>query len=284
MFEMKKQVASFLSMAFIVLFFGHCNFKCSWRDVGFIRALFYPPEQDMRGGLPADTSGGVYDHSAFDALLKSYVDDRGAVDYGGLAAGGADRLRSYVDGLAKARPDSLGLYEKLALYINAYNAFTLQLMIDHKGVESIKKIDKAWDRKEWNLGGRTISLNDLEHKWIRGNFAEPRIHFVLVCAAKSCPWLRNEVYVGARLPFQLADQTNRFYSRPDAGYRRNGNIVFLSSIMDWYRNDFVSNAGDLVTYLARTHPDRGERDYLSAHKDDIRLKYMPYSWDLNGSW
>lgn len=267
----------------LVTSIGLCLY-CSYRNIGLVRALFYPPERSMQGSLPADSAGKRFDHADFDRLLRGYVSDRGFVQYGRLADRDAQALDAYVRRLAGADIDSLSFYEKLALYVNAYNAFTLKLMIEHRGVASIRDIPQAWDLKQWNLGGKRISLNELEHDWIRGSFAEPRVHFVLVCAAESCPWLRNEAYSGARLASQFTDQTNRFFSRAEAGYSRLGDRIFLSEIMDWYMNDFTSNAGGLVEYLVRHHPDAAEREYLAANKSRIRIEFSPYSWKINGSW
>ena len=281
---MKRTFFSFVPLMAVLFIFGHCNFKCSYRDIGFVRALFYPPQQDMQGGLPADTPGAVFNHADFDRIVKTYVDTKGHVDYGRLGREGAPALKKYIERLAAVDLDSLGSYERLALYTNAYNAFTLQLMLNHQGVPSIRKIDKAWDRKEWNLGGQVITLNDLEHKWVRVQYDEPRIHFILVCAAISCPWLRNEAYTGRALVRQLTDATNIFYSRPDAGYRREGNTLYLSELMDWYKSDFVSNAGSVVDYIIATHPDASEVAFLKANKDNLKIKFSKYSWDLNGNW
>ncbi len=256
---------------------------CSYREIGLVRVLFYPPERSMTGPFPADTAGDRFDHDVFDRLLRNHVDARGQVNYGTLRQDEAE-LNRYIAGLDAARVDTLGEYEKLALYLNAYNAFTLRLLLNHAGVVSIRKIPNAWDREEWKLSGRTASLNQLEHDWIRGNYAEPRVHFVLVCAARSCPWLRNEAYTGRALVRQLTDQTARFLERPDAGYRREGDTIYVSEILDWYKNDFVSNAGSLVAFVIQHHPLPEESAYLKQNEARIVVQFSPYVWDLNGTW
>ena len=105
--------------------------------------------------------------------------------------------------------DELGRDERLALLINAYNAFTLRLILDHYPVASITDIpaDQRWDAVRWRLAGETYSLNQIEHELVRPNFREPRIHFALVCAAVGCPPLRTEAYTGELLEEQLEGQT-----------------------------------------------------------------------------
>jgi hypothetical protein len=137
----------------------------------------------------------AFDHSMFDTLLGAYVDADGFVDYAGLL-GDAARLDAYLDQLAAAPFDALGRDEKLALLINAYNAFTLRLILDHYPVASIQDIPapERWDAVRWRVGPHTWSLNQIEHEEIRPKFVEPRIHFALVCAAVGCPPLRAEAY------------------------------------------------------------------------------------------
>ena len=124
--------------------------------------------------------------AGFDALLRQHVDEAGLVDYQALREAPA-ALESYVAYLADVDLESGTDAEKLALLINAYNAFTLQLIVEHPGIASIFDIpeDQRWDHVRWNLGGTDYSLNQIEHEIIRPVFDEPRIHWVLVCAAAS---------------------------------------------------------------------------------------------------
>lgn len=149
----------------------------------------------------------------FDALLRTQVDADGLVDYAGLKDAHAE-LDAYIRSLAAAPFEQLGRDEKLALLINAYNAFTLRLVLDHWPLASIRHIPgkRRWDAPRWRLAGETLSLNQIENERIRPRFKEPRIHFALVCAARGCPPLRAEAYTGARLSAQLADQARRVHS------------------------------------------------------------------------
>ena len=229
----------------------------------------------------ASTPGGAsFDHSRFDALLRTHVDADGLVDYGRLKDAEAD-LDSYVGSLAAARFEELGRDEKLALLINAYNAFTLRLVLDHWPLASIRDIPAAqrWDARRWRLAAETLSLNQIEHERIRPKFREPRIHFALVCAARGCPPLRPEAYTGARLEEQLADQARRVHSDgrwfrfdPSTGKLR------LTELYKWYGSDFRQLGASVPDYVALHAPpvsaalDAGQR---------VEVLWMPYDWSLN---
>ena len=150
------------------------------------RSWFYPPE--VRLEERHDTAGtAVFDHSDFDALLSEIVQGVGFVDYAGVQQR-AERLDAYLARLAEAPYDELGRDAKLALWINAYNACTLKLIAERYPLASIKDIPavERWDAVRWTVGGRTLSLNQIEHEQVRAHFREPRIHFALVCASVGC--------------------------------------------------------------------------------------------------
>jgi hypothetical protein len=221
-----------------------------------------------------------FDHSALDLLLKARVDAAGQVDYGGLR-GDSRELDAYLRALATAPLAGLPADEQLALLINAYNAFTLRLILDHHPVASIQDIPagERWQARRFVLAGETLSLDQLEHERIRRQFAEPRIHFALVCAAVGCPPLRTEAYEGSRLAEQLADQTRRVHA--DARWVRFDaatSILHLTRLYDWYGDDFLKQAPSVAEYVAREVPavraalDRGAR---------VRVRWLPYDWSLN---
>jgi hypothetical protein len=171
--------------------------------------------------------------------------------------------------------------EKLALLINAYNAFTLRLVLDHRPVASIEDIPsgKRWDDRRWTLAGETLSLSQIEHERIRPRFREPRVHFALVCAARSCPPLRAEAYVGDRLEGQLADQTRRVHSgerwlRFDPASGR----LDLTRLYDWYGSDFLQAAPSVEEYVAAYAP--AVRAALGAGPR-VTIRWLPYDWSLN---
>jgi len=225
----------------------------SWPSAtSLLRRWLGPPEVSAAEAY-SDAAGGVpFDHSGLDALLRAHVDGKGYVDYEALRREGA-ALDAYLATLASAPFAEMGRDEKLALLINAYNAFTLRLILDHWPVASIQDIPsgKRWDDRRFRLAGETLSLNEVEHERVRPRFREPRIHFALVCAARSCPPLRAEAYVGARLEAQLADQARRVHS--DGRWLRfdpASGTLHLTELYDWYGSDFLQAAPSVEEYVA----------------------------------
>lgn len=229
---------------------------------------------------PPATESEVFDHSALDRLLHKHVDADGWVDYKALADDPA-ALDAYIASLADAPFDKMSRDEKLAYLINAYNAFTLKLILDHYPIKSIKDIPSAkrWDAKRWKLSDGVFSLNQIEHKLIRPRFAEPRIHFALVCAAYSCPKLLNQAYTGARLEEQLHSQTAYAHAHDRwLRFDKAADTLYLTALYNWYGQDFKAQAGSVLVFAARYAPD------LQAAIDagqEPKVKWLKYDWKLN---
>jgi hypothetical protein len=226
------------------------------------------------------TDGPKFDDSALDAMLRKYVDADGWVDYKGLKRDEA-ALDGYIASLGRTPLADLERDEKLALLINAYNAFTLRLILDHYPVDSIKDIAsrKRWKDQRWRIGSLTLSLDEIDHEHIRPKFAEPRIHFALVCAAIGCPKLRNEAYQAARLDEQLEDQARYMHSHDRwFRYEPGAKTVFLTKLYDWYGSDFEQAAGSVLQFAARySMPLREARDKGAKP----RIEWLDYDWKLN---
>jgi len=205
----------------------------------------------------------TFDHSLFDDLLRAHVSRDGLVDYD--AFGRSPEFQLYLAALAEARLDPLAEPERLALWINAYNAYTIELINRHGERESIRNLD------------------EIEQDIIRKRFSVPRIHFALVCAALGCPPLRNEAYVGEELDRQLGDQARAFLVESPEKNRvdpTNG-VVHLSPIFDWYRDDFPVGFAGLGGFLARFHPPGPARDLLQSGR--FQVEFTDYDWSLNQS-
>lgn len=231
---------------------------------------------------PADPAASAEAAVGYDALLRAHVGPLGFVDYDALAADPA-ALSAYVRSLAA--PDLLdgldGLDNdaKLAALINAYNAFTLQLIVQNYGggaasggLKSITDLHggKPWDQKIWDLAGQTVSLNQIEHEMIRKEFpGEPRIHWAVVCAAYSCPPLRAEAYTAKGLEEQLADQERRVLLAGDKRFLdASGPAIRVTKLFEWYGHDF---GDDWRTYVTqRLKPE--EAKYGG---------FLDYDWRLN---
>ena len=226
------------------------------------------------------------DHSAFDTLLRAHVVD-GRVDYDAFQA--AREFPEYLARLARVEPDSLPESERLAFWINVYNAYTIALVNAHGERESIRNINKTaglrlkgpWREELVHVGSRRYHLDNVEHDIIRKQFAEPRIHFALVCAATSCPPLRSEAYVGTRLDAQLDDQARRFLletpdqNRVDVAAR----VVHVSRIFEYYEEDFGGSDAAIGRYIAQFHPAGAARDLLLS--GNFHVVKTAYDWSLN---
>lgn len=227
------------------------------------------------------------DHADFDRLLRQHVNDQGLVDYDAFAS--SSTFDAYLDQLARTDPQRLARADQLALWINAYNAYTIALINRHGERRSIRNINRTlglirgkgpWAERMAVVGGREYTLDEIEHEIIRPQFAEPRIHFALVCAAIGCPPLRQEAYTGGRLNEQLDDQARRFLrgspdkNRVDVAAR----VVTLSRIFDWYGSDFGASPAEIGRYLSR-YFDGAERELLRS--GEFRLRFSDYDWSLN---
>jgi uncharacterized membrane protein YdjX (TVP38/TMEM64 family) len=239
-----------------------------------------PPAVTMSEAYEPDPGPPAFDHSTFDQVLKEFVDHQGRVDYEGLQDN-PQKLNQYIAGLGDADYDALGRNEKLALLINAYNAFVLKLVIEHYPLDSIRDIpgSNLWTHKRWNVGDKTWSLDDIEHREIRTHFEEPRIHFALICAAAGCPKLRDEAYVSEQLNEQLQDQAVYTHSH-DRWYRfePEKNTVWLTRIYDWYTGDFRQSAGSVLQYVAQY--DSRLQEALETGETP-RMEWIPFDWSLN---
>jgi hypothetical protein len=213
----------------------------------------------------------VLDHAVWDELLKKYVDDSGGVNYAALKKE-RNQLKGYLSYLGQHVPDpsAVSEEERLAYWINVYNAFTVELILEHYPLKSIRDIGDGnpWDAKWIDLGGKKYSLNQIEHEIIRPRFGEPRIHFAVNCAAKSCPPLLNTAWTGENLSANLQEVTEAFIN--NSSYNKiSRSRLSLSRIFDWYEEDFESIAGFVSKYAH------------IAVNSNAKISYLEYDWALN---
>jgi hypothetical protein len=250
---------------------------------------------------PVAVAASPFDHQhpLLGEVLRRHVRD-GLVDYAALQRERAalDRYAGQLDTVERQVVDSWSRDQRLAFWINAYNALTLRTIVDHYPIRrgsligvafpanSIWQIPGAFKEARHRVAGQRLSLDDIEHRIIRPSFAEPRIHVALVCAARSCPVLRAEPYVATRLDAQLTEQTRRFAADRNHGLRaaEGARGVAVSSIFKWFGEDFAP--------LAAGNEKRGVLAFLAAHTDEpalvARLRdpptpvaYLDYDWTLN---
>lgn len=239
-----------------------------------------------------------HDHQRWNALLQEHVVwiDGGVasqVDYAALAA---DRpsLEAYLEDLSAVSESQYQQWsddQQLAFLINAYNAFTVELILrQYPDLDSIKDlggwISSPWDKSFFRLRGAQRSLDEVEHGMIRVEFAEPRIHMAVNCASVGCPALADTAYVAPRLDAQLERAVERFMSDPSRNrYDKSANVFQVSKIFDWYGDDWNAGSGY----------DGGVREFLMAHLDRLSqgppppraqvrsadIEYLDYDWSLN---
>jgi hypothetical protein len=226
------------------------------------------------------------DHDAFDRLLKKYVDKNGMVNYKAWHASAADRatLKSYLEFLSRAdlkRPASREA--KLAFWINAYNALTLEGILRVYPTTSIRNHTaklvgyNIWKNLLLHVGGQKVSLDHIEHQILRP-MNEPRIHFAVVCASIGCPRLLNEAYVADRLEDQLVTNSTDFFARSQNFQVDGQGNLKLSQILKWYGGDFGNSSQDQIRAITPYFP-QAARDHVA--KGRYTIKYLKYDWNLN---
>lgn len=250
--------------------------------------LLAPPV--FAGPAPFD-----HQHALFTEVLQEHVQWNAdgtatTVDYAALKAG-PETFENYLQSLsAVSRKEFDGWVpdQQLAFLINAYNAFTLKLIIDHYPIESIKNIGRFW-QKPWRIRffrllDEEMHLDQVEHDIIRkpGVYDEPRIHFAVVCAAVGCPALRNQAFTAEQLEKQLDDSTRRFLRDRTRNYfDAESGVLQVSSIFRWYREDFET-AGTLPEWLAEYADELADnKQQRQQIKDRLPVKFLDYDWNLN---
>ncbi|MGE4159311.1 MAG: DUF547 domain-containing protein [Planctomycetota bacterium] len=269
----------FLILVALVL---SCVSACAHSDPSFLNLSrwFGPPQVVPQESYGSSKGGSVFNHERLDALLKLHVNTQGMVDYRALLRESAN-LDLYLQEVASAPVNDMSRDQRLAYLINAYNACTLRLILDHYPLASIKDIpaDKRWDAVRWKIGGRTLSLSQIEHEEIRPHFREPRIHFALVCAAKGCPPLRAEAYDANRLEAQLEAQARYVHTHPAWFVFSPSDLVLkLTSLYDWYRSDFEQAAGGLEPFASKYS---ASLERALAQGQTPKLEFLDYDWSLN---
>ncbi len=254
----------------------------------------------------AAQSANSFSCEAYDRLLREHVDAAGLVDYRGLQSDRAvlDAFVASLGGVDPAAFEQWDRADRLAFWINAYNAITLVRILDELPADgaasddsagplkSIRQIHGVWTTLTTRVLGRDMTLDQIEHEVLRKEFNEPRIHAAIVCAAKGCPPLRPESLRADTLDNQLDDQVARFLG---ASHRfridREKNVVYLSPILKWFAEDFVAKYGHLgpirghnandsaALHFAKRCVSAGDAAYIDSA--EYRVVYLNYDWSLN---
>jgi hypothetical protein len=265
-----------------------------------LAAIFIIATGLVAGAQGQEMEKESFDYSDYTQLLQKHVDDSGMVSYAALTAE-PETLHTFLQSMAKLDPDIYENYsksDKIAFWLNAYNTCTLEAIIDNYPIKpsffrsrlypknSIRQIPGVWNELTFDVMGRKLTLEHIEHKILRKQFIEPRIHMAMVCAAIGCPPLRSEPYLGEKLTEQLDDQARKFLANPDK-FRidRQEAVLYLSPIFKWFAEDFV------VKYSAKGKGESAVPDFLRGYLSEsdavfvgsgkFKIKYLKYDWTLN---
>ena len=211
-----------------------------------------------------------FNHDAFDTLLKKHVSKEGNVNYSGIKTNWSS-LRAYITSLGQSMPtDTWSHEDKLAYWMNAYNAMTIDLILRHQPIESIKDIKNPWDQRFWKLGEKYYNLDEIEHKILR-KMDEPRIHFGINCASFSCPPLLNEAFTADTVDKQL-DVVARKFINDSQRNTITADKLEVSEIFNWFGKDFKKQ-GSIIDYL---------NQYSNIKiSENAKLRFKDYDWSLN---
>ena len=221
---------------------------------------------------------GEYSHQPFDQVLQAHVRD-GVVDYPAIL--NDRRFAQYLDHLGRVDPNSLPKDDRLALWINAYNAYAIKGILDGYSPGTWVGRYRYFIGRTYRVGGAALNLYDLERDILIAQFHDPRMHFAIVCASASCPRLQPRAYTGAELNQQLDQGAREFINDPARNrFDRANRVAYLSKVFDWFTEDFEVQAGSLQRYVARYISDPVFAQELATVP--YRIEFLDYDWSLNG--
>ena len=272
----------------------------------FFMALFICFTGNNMAETPHDQKPFDQNHTIFTKLLQENVKDD-KVNYPGFK--NSQEFDKYLESLGNIDPKAFNIWtekQKLAFWINAYNAFTIKAITDHYPIErsftligifyapenSILQIPGVWKKLKFNAVGEEVTLDHIEHGILRKEFNEPRIHAAINCASISCPDLRDEAYIGERIDIQLHDASRNFVNSKYKGVLidKDKNKIKVSKIFKWFGDDFFS-VYQMQEFINKPDKQNGtlgfiykyiiddEKEYILS--GDYKLKYLSYDWGLN---
>lgn len=247
------------------------------------------PEAELwpRWQAHASTATIEVDHEPWNAFLSRYVvtrDGMNLLSYAGVDAEDRAALDEYIATLEATDVDKLTRDQQFAFWVNLYNAATVRVVLDHYPVESIRDIDISpgffsngpWGAKVLTVAGESLSLDDIEHRILRPIWQDPRIHYVVNCAAMGCPDLARQPYRADNLEAMLEVAARAFVNHPRGVTVEAGKLT-ASRIYKWYRDDFGRDDSVLIAHLKRY-----ARPALVAKLDTVtRIRTYKYNWALN---
>jgi len=229
-------------------------------------------------------SANTFDHSKFNRILQKYVDDKGLVDYDGIAKDA--EFSEYMRTLANANVEELSRDGQLAFWINAYNAVTIDKVIKKKPKKSVRETlipgvwtgTKFFTSRENTVAHKRLSQDDIEHDILRKRFNDPRIHFAIICASMGCPPMPRIAYTEANVQTRLEEETKKYLNSPRGTRVDYGeNTLYVSKLFDWFASDFIQKSGSVLAFM---RPYLHE-ETLSFLTREPKISYLEYDWALN---
>lgn len=229
-----------------------------------------------------DMDNSIYE---YENMLGKYVSD-GAVDYLKWKKNDLGAFEQYINSFAGMSLANLNENERKAFWINTYNALTIYAVLKHiqsngllARVFSVQMVRGFFDKITYRVSGETLTLNDIENEKLRKSFHDPRVHFVLVCASRSCPKMQNAAFKGIELDERLDNAARNFIQ--DTSRNRldqKNNVLYLSEIFKWYEADFTASEATVIHFVKKYMGKEG-REYLSINT--VRIRYIFYDWLVN---
>ena len=239
--------------------------------------------------LPAAATNalkGEPDYSVWAGILERHYDPARGMNYGALKSQDLPALQKFRTELGRVDAKSLTRDQQLAYWINLYNVNSTSIVAEKYPIKSIRDLStdvlarlNVFDKEVVPYGSGMISLNAIENAQLREGFHDPRIHFAINCAAKSCPPIRKEPYVGAKVQAQLDDQVKGFLNGP-TGMKFSGNTVHVTKVMEFFKQDFASWGGGAATFLKK-HASESNAKKLENAGSNLKIAYDDYDWSLN---
>lgn len=221
---------------------------------------------------------GQFSHEDWQDLLRAHVQD-GVVDYPAIHPQG--QLSSFLALLDRMDPNQLSAENRLAFWINAYNAFAVKGILDRYSPATLFGRYRYFIAREYQVGGQSVNLYDLEREILIAQFHEPRMHFAIVCASASCPKLQSWAYEGQQLDHQLHRVTSEFVNDPSRNrFDRSKKVASLSMIFKWFAEDFAARSGSVLNFVREYVQDASLKQDLFAA--DYTVEFLEYDWSLNG--
>jgi len=233
-----------------------------------------------------ETSTKTVDHSAYGAVLTRYLSEgpNGVMlfDYAAVSLADKAALKDYIAMLEATDVAALNRDEQFAYWANLYNAVTLDVVLEAYPVDSIRDIRPSffsfgpWGKERVTVAGKALSLDDIEHKIMRKVWDDPRVHYAVNCASIGCPNLYPEPFTGATLDAALERNAAAYINHPRGARIDNGRL-FVSSIYDWFEEDFGGSERGVIAHLKRY----AEGDLKAALESRDSIDAYEYDWSLN---